>query len=350
MRQKFRVGITRDFVKPDGTFSFDNMGLNLLDNAPGVEYELLAQDAVALRPEHVQDYDGLLLLGRRVTADTLQGISRLAILARFGVGYDTVDVEACTRNGVLLTITPDGVRRPLASSIMAFILALSHKLLIKDHLTRSGRWIERIDAMGMGLTGRALGVVGFGNVGREVFALAQPFGMRHLAYDPYVRTEEVAGTGVELMNLESLLQTADFVCICCALTPETRHLINAERLALMKKTAYLINAARGPIVDQDALTHALRERLIRGAGLDVFEEEPIDVNHPILTLENVIVTPHSICWTDECFQSMGRDACQSILDVATGQIPRSVVNREVLNHPSLQEMLRRHATKTTETK
>ena len=350
MRQTFRVGITRDFVKPDGSFSFDNMGIDLLNNAPGVEYELLAEDAETLRPDHVRNYDGLFLLGRRVTAGTLHGISRLAILARFGVGYDTVDVEACTRNGVLLTITPDGVRRPLASSIMAFVLALSHQLLIKDRLTRSGRWIERIDAMGMGLTGRALGVIGLGNVGREVFALAQPFAMRHLAYDPYVRTAEVDGTGIELMNLETLLQTADFVCICCALTPETRHLINTERIALMKKTAYLINAARGPIVDQDALTDALRERRIRGAGLDVFEEEPIDENHPILALDNVIVTPHSICWTDECFQRMGHDACQSILDVATGRVPRSVVNREVLDHPSLQEKLRRYAARITEFK
>ena len=350
MRQTFRVGITRDFVRPDGTFSFDNMGLSLLATAPGVEYELLADDAQTLHADHVQDYDGLFLLGRRVTADTLHRVDRLAILARFGVGYDTVDVEACTKNGVLLTITPDGVRRPVASSIIAFILALSHKLLIKDHLTRSGRWTDRLDAMGMGLTGRALGMVGLGNIGREVFALVQPFGMRHLAYDPYVRTAEVAGTGVELMNLETLLQTADFVCICCALTPETRHLINAERLALMKKTAYLINTARGPIVDQDALTDALRERRIRGAGLDVFEEEPIDKNHPILTLDNVIVTPHSICWTDECFQAMGRDACQSILDVATGQIPRSVVNREVLDHICLQEKLRRYAARTTEAK
>jgi D-3-phosphoglycerate dehydrogenase len=350
MRQTFRVGITRDFVRPDGTFCFDNMGLNLLDNASGVEYEFLPEDALTLRADHVQDYDGLLLLGRRVTADTLHGGDRLAILARFGVGYDTVDVEACTRNGVLLTITPDGVRRPVASSIMAFVLALSHKLLIKDHLTRSGRWVDRIDAMGMGLTGRALGLVGLGNIGREVFALAQPFGMRHLAYDPYVRQAEVAGTGVELMNLETLLQTADFVCICCALTPETHHLINAERFALMKETAYLINTARGPIVDQDALTHALRKMRIRGAGLDVFEEEPIDKNHPILTLDNVIVTPHSICWTDECFQGMGRDACQSILDVATGQIPRSVVNREVLDHPSLQEKLRCYTARTTEAK
>lgn len=348
MRHIFRVGITRDFVKPDGTFSFDNMGLNLLNNAIGVAFELLPEDAQTLRPDHVQDYDGLLLLGRRVTADTFHGVSRLAIVARFGVGYDTVDVEACTRNGVMLTITPDGVRRPLASSIMAFILALSHKLLIKDRLTRSGRWTERIDAMGMGLTGRTLGVVGLGNVGREVFALAQPFGMRHLAYDPYVQTAEAAGAGVELTNLETLLQTADFVCICCALTPETRHLINTERLALMKKSAYIINAARGPIIDQDALTDALRTRRIRGAGLDVFEEEPIDKNHPILTLDNVIVTPHSICWTDECFQSMGRDACQSILDVTKGRIPRSVVNREVLDHPRLQEKLRRYAARTTE--
>jgi D-3-phosphoglycerate dehydrogenase len=339
VNRSFRVGVTRDFLKPDGSLGFGEIGLELLDEAPGVEWEFLAEDVRELSPEHVRDYDGLLVLAPRVTAATLVGADRLALVARFGVGYDNVDVEACTRHGVMLTITPDGVRRPVAVSALALILALSHKLLIKDRLTRGGRWAEKLDHMGIGLTGRTLGLVGLGNIGREVVRLAAPLGMRHVASDPYLRPADVAGTGIELLSLEELMRTADFVCITCALTTETRRLINAERLALMKPTAYLINVARGPIVDQPALTRVLQDRRIAGAALDVFEQEPIDPDDPLLALDNVIVTPHAICWTDELFRGNGRSACQSILDVARGQTPAHVVNRAVLQSPRLREKL-----------
>jgi D-3-phosphoglycerate dehydrogenase len=339
MNGSFRVGVTRDFLKPDGTLCFGDIGLSLLDQARGVTWEFLAENTRELRPDQVRDYDALLVLAPRVTAGTLEGADRLAMVARFGVGYDSVDVAACTRKGVLLTITPDGTRRPVGAAVMTLLLALSHKLLLKDRLTRAGRWAEKLDYMGMGVTGRTLGVVGFGNIGREVFALAKPFGMRHIAHDPYATRESAAALGVELVDLETLLRTADFVSICCALTPETHHLINAERLALMKPTAYLINVARGPIVDQKALTAVLRERRIQGAGIDVFEQEPVDPNDPILTLENVIVAPHGICWTDECFRDNGRSACQSILDVAAGRAPRHIVNRAALEHPRWQGKL-----------
>src|SRR5207249_852848 len=155
--------------------------------------------------------------------------------------------------------------------------------------------------MGMGLTGRTLGVLGLGNIGRELCRLADPFGLRCVAFDPYV-TQGDTEPSVTMLSLEDLLCTADFVCICCALTPETRHLINAERLNLMRSTAYLINVARGPIVDQQALTAALQARRIQGAGLDVFEQEPISPTDPLLQLDNVIVAPHALCWTDECFR------------------------------------------------
>ena len=330
MGARFRVGVTRDFLKADGTLGFGDIGLSLLDEAEGVTWEFLAEDTPALRADQVEGYDALLVLAPQVTAETLGGADRLLIVARFGVGYDSVDVAACTGAGVILTITPDGVRRPVATAVMTFILALSHKLLMKDRLTRSGRgWSEKMNYMGMGLTGRTLGVVGLGNIGREVFRLAEPFGMRHLAYDPYVKQAD----GLELVDLQTLLRTSDFVSICCALTQETHHLINAERIAMMKQTAYLINAARGPIVDQAALTDALREQRIQGAGLDVFEDEPVAPDDPILALENVIVSPHAICWTDECFLGNGRSACQSILDIAAGRAPGNIVNREALDHP-----------------
>jgi D-3-phosphoglycerate dehydrogenase len=283
----------------------------------------------------------LLVLAPRVTAATLAGADRLAIVARFGVGYDNIDVPGCTAAGVLLSITPDGVRRPVAASVMALVLALGHKLLIKDRMTRAGRWAEKLDHMGMGLTGRTLGVVGLGNIGREVFALARPFGMRHAAADPYASAAEAAAIGVELLPLDDLLGSSDFICICCALTPETHHLVDARRLAFMRPTSYLINVARGPIVDQRALTETLIEGRIQGAGLDVFENEPIDPEDPLLALENVILAPHAICWTDECFRGNGRSACASILEVAAGRVPVNVVNREAADHPSLREKLRR---------
>jgi D-3-phosphoglycerate dehydrogenase len=339
MSQTFHVGVTRDFLKPDGSLGFGDIGLDLLEKAPGVTWAFLEENTLELRADQVKGCDALLVLAPNITAATLEGADRLAVMARFGVGYDNVDVEACTRGGVLITITPDGVRRPVAVAAMTLLLALSHKLLIKDRLTRAGRWAEKLDHMGMGVTGRTLGVIGLGNIGRELFALARPFGMRHLACDPYAAAPEA---GVERVDLETLLRASDFVCVCCALTPETRHLINAERLALMKETAYLINVARGPIVDQQALTKALRERRIQGAGLDVFEKEPIDPKDPLLSLENVIVNPHAICWTDECFLGNGRSACESILEVAAGRAPRYIVNRAALDHPRLRERLRQY--------
>jgi D-3-phosphoglycerate dehydrogenase len=343
MVEPFRVGVTRDFLKPDGTLSYGDVGLRLLDEAPGVEWGFLAEDTADLRAAHVGGYDALLVLSPRVTAASLEGAGRLAVLARFGVGYDSVDVPACTARGVMLTITPDGVRRPVAAAVLTLLLALSHKLLVKDRLTRAGRWAEKLDYMGQGVTGRTLGIIGLGNIGRDVIVLARPFDMRILAFDPYLTPEQAAAAGAELVNLEELLRRSDYVSVNCALTPETHHLLDAERLALMKPTAYLINTARGPIVDQRALYEALRDGRLAGAGLDVFEQDPVDPRDPILTLDSVIVTPHAICWTDECFLGNGRSACESILDVAAGRVPRHVVNREVLDSPTLHEKLRRYA-------
>ena len=161
--------------------------------------------------------------------------------------------------------------------------------------------------------------------------------MRHLAYDPYVQPRDAAG--FEPVDLETLLRASDFVCVCCNLTPETHHLLNAERLALMRPTAFLVNTARGPIVDERALTDVLRNRRILGAALDVFEQEPVDPSNPLLRLDNAIVAPHAVAWTDECFRGNGVSACRAILDVAAGRVPKFVVNRAALDHPKLQRRL-----------
>ena len=330
----FRVGVTGDFLKSDGSSGFGDIGLEQL-TAAGVDWEYFPF-ARELPPE-AADYDGLLVLAPTVTANTV-ATGNLKVVARFGVGYDSVDVAACTAAGVLVTITPDGVRRPVATAALTLILALAHKLLIKDRLTRAGRWADRLDHTGVGLTGRSLGIIGLGNIGRDLARMAQPLDMRLQAADPWISPDAARNSGVALVPLDELLQTSDFVCITSALTPETKHLLNAERLQMMKPTAFLVNIARGPIVDQAALTRALQAGQIAGAGLDVFDIEPIPANDPLLSLENVIVAPHSLCWTDECFRLIGHSAVRSLLDVAAGRAPQNIVNREALQHPRLAHL------------
>lgn len=342
MPEPFRVGVTRDFLKPDGTPGFGDIGLDLLASRPNLDWEYLPENHDELPPNVSRDYDALLVLAPRVTAATLSGGERLSIIARFGVGYDRVDVPACTERDVLLTIAPDGVRRPVAASAVALVLALAHKLPEKDRLTRAGRWHDKLDYMGMGLTGRTLGLIGLGNIGREICRLIRPFDMQIAAFDPYASAAAADEVGARLMQLDELLAASDFVCITCALTPETHHLLDARRLALLKPTAYLVNVARGPIVDQRALTGTLTARRIAGAALDVFEKEPIDTDDPLLSLDNVIFSPHAVCWTDELLLGNGRSACRSILEVAAGRLPQLVVNRELLNHPGLETKLRRY--------
>ena len=340
----FRIGITRSLLDRQGKPIAD-IGLRLLDEHSNVEWEFMAEDAAVLSAHHVHDYDAIVVASRAITADTIAGAEPPVLIARLGVGYDSVDVPACTERGVILTITPDGVRRPMASSCMAFILALGHQLMRKDRMTREGRWADadRYEPMGAGLVDRVLGLVGMGNIGREVFKLAKPFEMRHIAYDPYITEQDAAPLGVELVDLQTLMRTSDFICICCPLNDATYRLIDAERLALMKQTAFLINVARGHIVDQAALTTALREKRIRGAALDVFDREPTDPDDPILSLENVIVTPHAICETDQFWQGIGRSAFSNVVDVAAGRVPKHVVNRAVLDHSRVKEKLRGYA-------
>jgi phosphoglycerate dehydrogenase-like enzyme len=341
MGDTFKVGVTRDFLGSAGNLNFD-IGLELVRQHPEIEWSFLPEDTPEIRGEHARGCDALLVLAPRVSANTLERNDDLAVVARFGVGYDSVDMDACTRQGVAVTITPDGVRRPVAVAAITYVLALSQRLLVKDRLAREGRWGERLAYLGTGLVGRVLGLIGLGNIGQEICRLARPFDLRLVAYDPYVDRETAASVGASLVALDDLMRMADFVCVCAALTQETHHLIDTARLALMKPTAYLINVARGPIVDQAALTASLAAHRIAGAGLDVFEQEPPDPHDRLLALDNVILTPHAICWTDECFAGNGRSAWTSILDVAAGRAPQFVANRDVLASPRFQERLRRY--------
>ena len=340
MADTFRVALSGDFRKADGSPTFPDFDLAPLQSAPGVEVAFL-ENANPIRVDQLADFDALILLVPRFGKESIHPNGRLSVVARFGVGYDNVDVPASTEAGIPLVITPDGVRRPVAVSIMAFVLALTGKMLVKDKLTRGGpeTFNKRAEHMGVGLVGRTLGSVGIGNIGAELFRLARPFDMKFIAHDPYADKSVAAELGIELVGLEDLFRCADVLCVNCPLTTETRHLVNAERLALMKPTAYLINTARGPIVDQKALTKVLAARRIAGAGLDVLEQEPPEPDDPILKLDNVILAPHALCWTDQCFAGNGAADVKAVLDIQHGRVPRGVVNRAVLDQPRFKARL-----------
>lgn len=341
MTSKFRVGLTRDILNSRGEPAFGQAALDILDRAPEIEWEFLPQVVPEIDAELAAQYDAIYVNIARVPA---RAVARpdclLRVIARHGVGYDTVDVAAMTKAGVIVTNTPTAMPRPVATTALTFILALAGKLFLKDRLTRTGRWQERMDNMGCGLTGRTLGVVGAGGIGRELLRMARAFDLKLVASDPFANDIELGYMGARKVALETLLREADFVVVCCLLNEKTQHLIGAREFALMRPQAYFINVARGPIVDERALIDTLRGRRIAGAALDVFEQEPVDPGNPLLAMDNVIVTPHSLCWTDECFHNMASTGLRSIVDVLAGRLPEFVVDREVLKHPRVQAWLR----------
>ena len=333
MNTKFRVGLTRDILDSRGEPAFGRAALEVLDRDPNLQWEYLPAVVAEIGPELAAQYDALYVNIARVPAGAVERADcRLRIVARHGVGYDTVDVAAMTRAGVLVTNTPTAMPRPVATTALTFVLALAGKLFLKDRLTRSGRWHERMDNMGMGLTGRTLGVIGAGGIGKELLRMAHVFDLKLLATDPVANDVELGYIGARKVDLDTLMRESDFVVVCCLLNEHTRHLMGAEALAKMKPTSYLINVARGPSVDEKALIDVLQKRRIAGAALDVFEQEPVDPANPLLAMDNVIVTPHSLCWTDECFHNMASTGLRSIVEVLNGRIPEFLVNRAVLQH------------------
>ena len=337
----FRVGVTRDLRSPDGSFLFAPAAdLRALEVDGGVEWAFLPTSEPILTAPRLSGLDALLHLTPTVTAESLAGSERLALIARSGVGLDAIDLGACTAAGVAVTITPDGVSQPMASAAVTLLLALALRLLDRTDAFRRGAWDEgRAGLVGVGLPGRVLGVIGFGRIGREVNRLLRPFEMRTLVSTPRLDERTASEHGVEHVDLETLLREADFVVVACPLTPETFHLLDAERLGLMKQTAFLVNVARGPIVDQDALVAALEAGALAGAGLDVFEREPVDAAESIVGARNLVATPHSLGYTDDLLRSCIDGACAAILMVADGRVPRHVVNPEVLDSTVFQEKI-----------
>ncbi len=341
MGRKARIGLTRDFFDESGKFVMPGAGLKLLDDLPNVDYQMFPEFKREVTPDQIVGFDMVATFRPLWKKESLAGNSQLISIHRGGVGYERLDVPALTEAGIMLFITPDAVRRPMAVVYLTFLLALSMRLLTKDRLIREGRWAEQFHYQGYGLRGRTLGAIGAGNIGHEFFKLALPLEMRHIAYDPYARPEQVADVGVKLVDLDTVLAESDFLCIICPLNEQTRHMIGENELKKMKKSAFLINAARGPIVDEAALIKALQEGWIRGAGLDVFDQEPVQPDNPLLKMDNVVLSPHALAQTDQTFSHMWEIIVGQMAAIIRGEIPETLVNREVLERQAFKDKMKK---------
>lgn len=272
-----------------------------------------------------------LLVRMPITPEAIRAGTRLRVVARHGVGLDYIPVDTCTELGIPVVFTPDANTESVAEHVIGTMISLAHHISRADRAVRAGRWHERDRLMGVDLRGRTIGIIGVGRIGARVAEICRTaFGMHVLGFDTHLDAETVRSRGAEPRPLESLLAESDFVTLHTPSTPENRHLLNQRTLGAMKRGAFLINHARGALVDTDALTHALETGHLAGAAVDVLEVEPPPPELALLRLPNVIVTPHSAALTDEAMRRMGCDAGEDILRVLRGERPLSCANPQVL--------------------
>lgn len=255
----------------------------------------------------------------------------LKVIGRTGVGYDTIDVNAATAAGIPVINTPGMGSRAVAEAAMAYMLALCKIMLQWDHEVKTGNWKSRYTLQGRDLDGRTLGIVGLGQIGQLLVAMARPFNMEIVAYDPHLSAERAAELGVELLGIDDLLRRADFISLHCPLTPETAGMINRERLALVKPGSYLVNLARGGVIESlDVLYEALQSGQLGGVGLDVFDPAPPDISHPIFTLKNCLASPHAMATSESAMRRIFKSMTDDMLAVLRHEAPTFVVNPTTL--------------------
>lgn len=278
--------------------------------------------------------DAIIVAGATfVTGEVMDRIGpRLRIIARPGIGVDRIDLVEATRRGILVVNAPDGPTESTAEHAIALLLNLCKQVMVNDRVLRSGHPFPPLREVtaGFEVAGAVLGLVGLGRIGSRVAAIARVLGMKVLAFDPYIAPERAGVLGVELiLSLAELLPHAHIISLHCPLIPETYHIMNAETLNLMPRGSYLINVARGALIDEMALLVALRSGHLAGAALDVFDPEPPMTNHPLFTLPNTICTPHIASYTTASVQRMHVMACEQIAGALRGERPTHLVNAEV---------------------
>jgi D-3-phosphoglycerate dehydrogenase len=282
----------------------------------------------------IRDADGLILrTGITLTRELLAAADKLLVIARTGGGFDNVDVAAASEKGIIVTSNLGVNTISVAEHVLAMMLALSKKLAVMDQAVRSGNFTIRYQNLPRDISGKTIGLLGFGRIGSEIGRICRHiFGMRVLAYDPYLpeeRKAEYLGRA-SFTGLQELLSKSDVISIHVPLTDKTRNLVDEAEISRMKPEVILINASRGGIVNETALVKALQNNRIAGAGLDVFSKEPVPAGHPLLKLENVVLTPHTAALTRDCVTRMATEAARCVLDVFAGREPQNVANPQVL--------------------
>lgn len=280
--------------------------------------------------ELTKDADGVLNQWNHLTANVIANMKNCKVIATYGIGTDKIDVEAATKKGIYVCNVPAYGTGEVANHAFSMILACSRQLVQYDRLIRQGKFgYPTLGKKLYRLDGQTVGVVGFGKIPRNLSRkLMDAFNMKILAYDPYITEEFAKECGVTKVDLETLMKESDFVSVHVPLTKDTKYLIDEKVLRLMKATAYLINCGRGAIVKEDDLVKVLKENAIAGAGIDVFEIEPISPDDPLMQLDNVIVTPHSAYYTEESLYALQYGAAAEVARVLNGEEPISAVNKK----------------------
>lgn len=315
-------------VGPDAAMPEERAALDV----PDVEFRLAGKcstpEAVA---EAARDADVALCGSEPYTDDVFAAAPKLKMVIRYGVGVDTVDLNAATKHGVMVGHFPDFCIEEVANHALTHMLAGAKKLLIQDRAVRSGEW-RGFDLAPMGsIHGETLGLIAFGNIARAMARRGQVLGMHVVAHDPYTDADAFREAGVESVTLEELGERSDYVSCHLPLNGATRGMLDATFFASMKPTAYFINTGRGPVVNEAHLVEALRARQIAGAGLDVFETEPIGGDHPLCGMDNVTLTPHTAAYSDKTRRSLSRRLGRDVLKVCRGGTPEFVANPDVLS-------------------
>lgn len=355
----FHVDYTGDYLDERGMLAVPDIALDLYDGLPFVRQGYLADQgprpgdagywdrvySLEIAAAHVASSDALVIFRPWVTARAFAaGAERLTVIGRAGAGTDKIDLDACTANDVAVFNAPDTLTHATASSAFLLILALAKRLGELQGLVRCGRWDLQPQTMGIDLPGKVLGIVGLGASGRELARLMQPWGMQIIAFSPRADRRQAAALGIGLISsLDELLESADFVTLHNRLDAGTRGMIGVAEFRRMKRGACFINVARGEIVREAELVEALREGIIAGAGLDVFEHEPIAADHPLTTLHNVILTPHWLPSTRDAARLTMVSIANGIIRAAQGFVPANVVNPQVLERPGFKKKLDRFA-------
>ena len=278
--------------------------------------------------EAAKDADGIINQYAPITKRVIKSLKKCKVIARYGVGVDNIDIEAATEYGIIVANVPDYCVDEVSTHAMALILSCARGITLLDNKIRDKKWDFTLAKPLFRTKGKTLGLFGLGRIARAVAQKASGFGFKIIAYDPYVSKVD---DEIELVEFSKLLSNSDFISIHSPLTDETRHLFGENKLRAMKKTAYLINTSRGPIVDEEALYNILKKRWIAGAALDVMEKEPPDWENLLLKLDNLIITPHISFYSEESYVELKTKTAKAVLSVLKGKLPRAMVNPQAIN-------------------